>query len=255
MTNSNFITILHRHGLIGASVKFNDLPTDVQRKLQQCTPLHCTDQYINLIANVGATFWRLLQSSEFKDDPHPVDAFSHALAQQLIDTSDTAEQCAVLYPSSEPVPLMQLGKLLGWSSPSPLGLGLHPNYGPWFAYRAVIVSPRPLQTMTSIEASNPNTQQSVSAGSVCINCSAPCVTACPASAVSLSNAFNIESCATYRLQTDSDCADTCHARYACPIGREHQYSDAQTAHHMGRALVSLASWFRASAPQSDRTKI
>ena len=254
MTNSNFITILHRHGLIGASVRFNDLPSDVQQNLQQSTALHCTDQYINVIANAGASFWTQLQSSEFKDAPHPVDAFSHALALQLIAASDAAEQSAVLYPSAEPVPLMQLGKLLGWSSPSPLGLGLHPTYGPWFAYRAVIVSPQPLQTLSSTVPSNPNTEQTDSFGSLCINCSAPCVTACPANAVSLANSFNIESCANYRLQTGSNCTDTCHARYACPVGQQHQYSDAQTAHHMGRALISLANWFRASAPQSDRTK-
>lgn len=255
MTISNFITILHRHGLIGASVNFNDLPTDVQQTLQQCASRNCTDQFINLIANVGATFWTQLQSSEYKDNPHPVDEFGHALALQLIATSDTADECSILYPSTQPVPLMQLGKLVGWSSPSPLGLGLHPTYGPWFAYRAVILSPQPLQTELTpvadeavIDASEISDEDS-SFGSVCINCAAPCVTACPANAVSQSNTFNIESCAGYRLQTDSDCADTCHARYACPVGQQHQYSDAQTAHHMSRALMSLASWFRASEPR------
>jgi ferredoxin len=247
MTNSNFITILHSHGLIAASVNFNDLPPDVQQKLQQCTHLDCTDQFINLIANGGSSFWTQLDLSEFKKKPNPVDEFSHALAEQLIATSNTAEQCSILYPSTQPVPLMQLGKLVGWSLPSPLGLGLHPSYGPWFAYRAVIMSAQPLQTeLTPI---TDNTKQDALFGSDCINCAAPCVTACPANAVSQSSTFNIEHCAGYRLQRNSGCGDTCHARYACPVGQQHQYSDAQTAHHMGRSLVTLANWFRASEPR------
>jgi len=244
MTNSTFITILHSHGLIGATVHFNDLPTDVQQNLQQCTTRNCTDQFINLIAHVGATFWTQLQSSEYKDNAHPVDAFSHALALQIIATSDSADQCSVLYPSTQPVPLMQLGKLIGWSSPSPLGLGLHPTYGPWFAYRALILSPQPMQPKLT-----PIVDQTASFESACVTCDAPCVTACPANAVSKSTTFNIESCAGHRLQPDSDCADTCHARYACPVGQQHQYSDAQTAHHMNRSLISLANWFRASEPR------
>ncbi len=243
MTNSNFITILHDHGLIGASIAFNDLPIDVQQTVQQTTTVDCRNQFINMFANAGATFWTKLQSSEYKDKANPIDDFSQALALQLIKTSDEADLCSVLYPSTQLVPLMQLGNLVGWSSPSPLGLGLHPSYGPWFAYRAVIVSPNPLHTeLTAVIEAPAN----VSLGSACINCDAPCVTACPGHAVSKLDNFNIESCAGYRLQTDSTCTDTCHARYACPVGRQYQYSEAQTAHHMKRSLVSLANWFRAS---------
>jgi len=247
MANSHFITILQSHGLIAASVNFNDLPADVQHNLQQCTHLDCTDQFINLIANGGSSFWTQLQISEFKDNPNPVDEYSYSLAEQLVATLNTAEPYSILYPSTQPVPLMQLGKLVGWSSPSPLGLGLHPSYGPWFAYRALIMSAQPLQTeLTPIVDTETH---SAMVGSECVNCAAPCVTACPANAVSQSSTFNIENCAGYRLQTNSGCADTCHARYACPVGQQHQYSDAQTAHHMGRSLVSLANWFHASEPR------
>ncbi|GIS88980.1 MAG: hypothetical protein CM1200mP18_16900 [Gammaproteobacteria bacterium] len=37
------------------------------------------------------------------------------------------------------IALQKLGKFAGWSHPSPIGIDLHPRYGPWFAFRAVFL--------------------------------------------------------------------------------------------------------------------
>lgn len=176
------------------------------------------------------------ESADNDMQANPVDDFSIALAKELIEAAQLDKEAQILYPGKFAVPLIALGELAGWNTPSPLGLGLHPTFGPWFAYRALILTTQPLQSPSVVATTQPAT-------SPCLTCDAtPCVSACPAQAVELHKAFNIEACADYRMRQDSPCQQQCHARNACPVGVPYRYSEEQRAYHMSRALHALVRW-------------
>jgi epoxyqueuosine reductase len=131
--------------------------------------------------------------------------------------------------------LQQLGELAGWSHPSPLGQGINPTYGVWFAYRAVFLTTAELPLTGGAPRPSP-----------CDAClDKPCLSACPAGAVQPAR-FDIDGCANYRLQPASPCADRCLARMACPYFPEHRYSLEQIRYHYGRSLETLAAWYGTS---------
>jgi epoxyqueuosine reductase len=102
-----------------------------------------------------------------------------------------------------------------------LGLQIHPRFGPWWAYRALIVLDRPLPP-----APPP--------GDGCAGCHAPCVDACPASAVARGG-FDVAACHARRLVAEP-CRLSCAARIACVRGPEHRYRDAELAFHMHASM-------------------
>jgi len=269
MATTNVSSLLVKYGLLCHSFAYNDLPVSVQDKLGDENRVHYQDCYLSLIANAGTTFWAKLKAtqSDWNDCSeaisNPVDYFSTLVTKQLLQLKGLASDAELLYPGTAPAPLILLGELANWSTPSPLGLGLHPRYGPWLAYRALVRTTSPLTTHCStIESSNsefsrdtkdinnveyaqnPINYQSINAiTSPCMRCvSTACVSACPGNAVSFDNGFDISRCATYRLTDNSICKEQCHARYACPVGVEYRYSEEQSAHHMTRALQALVSW-------------
>jgi len=198
-----------------------------------------------LLANAGPKFWHSLKTLDITGTCDPVDAASVILAKRfnmqfLSDPkTDTNTPLLQLYPTpltQSPIPLMRLGGLAGWNVPSPLGLGLHPEFGPWSAYRAAWLStsqqlPVAYYIQSDAQKSQPigNLQHSAW---LCTECSAPCETACPAQAVQKHENFNVQRCYDYRLPNHSDCHTNCFARRACPIGVEHQYDTEQLTHHM-----------------------
>lgn len=248
-TSANLKNVLDKYGLICHTFAYDDLSKDVQANLCNENKDNFNGHYLSLIANVGPTFWSALiaqpnthqlvsRTAEMPSTNH-VDLFSLNIAEQLLQVSGLAGQAEILYPGTAPAPLIQLGESARWSSPSPLGLGLHAKYGPWFAYRALIKTTKPLQDNIAEQTRGENTDNV----SPCLTCdSTPCVTACPADAVAVNVRFNIGQCADYRVSDTSTCNDRCHARNACPHGIEYQYSDEQHAYHMRHALQALVNW-------------
>jgi len=162
-----------------------------------------------------------------------VDDFSIELGKQIISAGHQPD-ASILYPGKADVSLIKLGELAGWSKPSPLGLGIHPRYGLWFAYRLLLLSE---------EALLPESEDKQEAVSPCLSCqNTPCVTACPAEAVKFDSLFNIQRCANHRLSENSSCERVCLARSACPVAQQYRYSAAQYEHHMLRALKSMQQW-------------
>lgn len=119
------------------------------------------------------------------------------------------------------VPFQRLGRAAGLGGPSPLGLQTHPVYGAWWAYRALIV----------LDAELP---RAAPVGDGCAGCPAPCVAACPASAVRREG-FDVIACHARRLVAEP-CRLSCVARHACIRGPEHRYSDEQLAFHMAASM-------------------
>ncbi len=232
---------LETHGLRLCAFHWKDLPDTICELIQTALPqnTNTTHTQLLLLSNAGPNFWRCLQGSELAQHAEPVDAFSLSLATNLQQTFIKTAPFVQLYPTpigQQHIPLMRLGGLAGWNIPSPLGLGLDPQFGPWSAYRVAWLTQatelpksfyvlRDAFKLIDLDALQRSAE-------LCVSCDAPCEAACPANAVTLGESFNIQRCYEHRQPEHSACHTHCFARKACPIGSEYQYDDAQLAHHM-----------------------
>lgn len=184
-----------------------------------------------LVGHGGRRMWQVLQERGLRT-ANPIDEYSITLTRQFIRDFLDGPPVFWLYPNTDYiVPLQQLGEAVGWSYPSPLGSGISPTYGVWFAYRAAFLTSADLPLMQDDPAPSP-----------CMTCAEkPCLSACPVGAVRL-DAFNIEGCVSYRLRADTPCADRCLARLACPFFPQHRYTLPQIQYHYGRSLADLRAW-------------
>ncbi len=141
-------------------------------------------------------------------------------------------------------PLQRLGELATWHQPSPLGTGINARWGLWYAYRALVWLPLPTLDWQAEAAAATVAAANLPDASVCSNCETQaCITACPGSALSFSQAPNMKACADHRMLADSSCADRCLAREACPVNRAEQYPRQQVSYHYRRALAGLLQYF------------
>lgn len=188
-----------------------------------------------LVGHGGRRMWEAMQERGMQT-ADPIDHYSMSLTRQFI--RDYLDDAPVLwlYPGSETIiPLQQLGEAAGWSRPSPLGSGISPLYGVWFAYRAAFLIDADLPLVWNEPPLSP-----------CDSCvEKPCITTCPVGAVRL-DAFAIASCVEQRLRPHSPCADRCLARLACPCFPEHRYTVPQMQYHYGRSLDTLRAWYGAN---------
>ena len=183
-----------------------------------------------LIGNAGPAFWRALQANA-NTGSDPVDNYSHQLAKRFVEEYLYAS-AEILYPGAGALPLQYLGALAGWHYPSPLGVGIHPQYGLWFAYRAAVLTDAPLAPSKPLPGVSP-----------CQHCTdRPCLSACPPRALAQPGAPDLRRCLDWRCTTESSCANTCLARLACPVGREQRYDEPQIQYHYGHSLQSLKRW-------------
>lgn len=123
------------------------------------------------------------------------------------------------------IPFQRLGRAAGLGGPGPLALQIHPVFGPWWAYRALIALDCPLPP-----AGAP--------GDACAGCPAPCVSACPGRAVSQAG-FGLVACHAHRMEA-AECQLSCAARLACIRGPQHRYADEQLAFHMRASMPRRA---------------
>ncbi|MBW2241169.1 MAG: hypothetical protein JRH01_04220 [Deltaproteobacteria bacterium] len=133
------------------------------------------------------------------------------------------------------VDLVALGRAAGLGWPSRLGLLLHPQRGPWWSLRGVILTTLPLAPGAPLPGCGP-----------CSGCPAPCTEACP-SAAPQPEGFSIHRCAATR-QAPEPCASTCHARRACPIGKTQAYPREAEAHLMAASRGALLERANNSVP-------
>jgi hypothetical protein len=175
----------------------------------------------------SAFFEQFLKAPEAADgSPDPLDRFTARLVGELTSAAlaplGVAHALAFPFAGRAPlIPFQRLGRAAGLGGPSPLGLQVHPDFGPWWAYRALVVLDRPLNAFAPLSDG-------------CAGCPAPCVAACPAGAVARAG-FAVATCHARRL-TAEPCRLSCAARIACIRGPEHRYSDRQLAFHMAASL-------------------
>ena len=181
-----------------------------------------------VFAHAGRRIW---QASKVRaDHDNRLDRFSEDLIVDFMERIGETD-FQLLYPRDYfAVDLAQLGEQLGWQHRSPLGIGIHPEYGTWFAYRAVVAADTNFE-LTRESLPHP-----------CRACpDKPCLQACPASALDETN-FNFEACSDHRLQQDSTCASRCLARLACPVGSHYRYDDEQIHYHYKRSLAAIRAY-------------
>jgi hypothetical protein len=182
-----------------------------------------------IVASGGPAFFDRFAagSPEARDGaPHPLDRFTRrtadAAATAALSAFGVAHAIYFPFDGAEPlIPFQRLGRAAGLGGPGPLALQIHPVFGPWWAYRALVVLDRALPPGPPI-------------GDGCAGCDAPCVAACPAHAVARAG-FAVAACHARRL-TAEPCRLSCAARIACVRGPEHRYTDAQLAFHMAASM-------------------
>jgi len=181
-----------------------------------------------VFGHAGRRIWQASSARSEEDDR--LDRFSEGLVVDFMRRIDL-DDFHLLYPRDYlAVDLSELGERLGWQHRSPMGIGVHPEYGTWFAYRAVVAADTDYEP-TQERSPHP-----------CHTCQArPCITACPASAVDEA-AFNFGACAEHRLGQASSCASQCLARLACPVGAAHRYDDEQIGYHYRLSLAAIRTY-------------
>lgn len=211
-----------------AIVEPERLPADVIDAMNQADIPWRRFARLVVLASAGPLLWDRLTEAELTGDD-PVDDFSLTSAREFaLDYLEDGD-IHVLYPSALPIPLQRIGEHLGFAHRSPLGLGIHGQFGLWFAFRVLFLT-RVEIPATSIERS----------ASPCLTCvEPPCVSACPADAVHHDAPFDLTACVGERLSTGSNCRSRCFSRLACPIGEAWRYGD-EMLHYFGeRSYESL----------------
>lgn len=207
-----------------------DLPAPL---LAGLSPL-AEERRLILLGHAGRRLWDCVQASGIGGE-HPIDDYTRQTVARLFAAHLPGQPYRLLYPGATRVDLQALGKLAGWHHASPFMVGVDGEWGPWFAYRALILCAAELPPTPASARPNP-----------CRDCRGqPCIAACPAQAAG--HPFNLEPCIDERLRPASPCAYACLARNACPVGAEHRYSEAQMRHSYALSLPTLRRWRQGSA--------
>lgn len=187
---------------------------------------------IILIGNGGRALWASIPPSQWLQ-ADPIDQYSSAAAGRFAQQVLTQDNFQIIYPGITPVALQQLGTVAGWHTPSPLGIGINPQWGLWYAYRVAAITNDPLPEIWCPAPPSP-----------CAACAEkPCLSVCPAGALSATSTIEMNMCAGYRLTPESSCADRCQARLSCPVATEQRYTLDQIQYHYRLSLETLRHYF------------
>jgi epoxyqueuosine reductase QueG len=174
-----------------------------------------------VVGNAGRALWeRFQESAERALADDPLDRYVRRVLAAAASHWDPPAAVAFYADRREGVylPIVALARRAGFGTPGRIGVLIHPQYGPWIAIRAVLLTPESL------------VEEPVAPFDPCSGCPAPCAAACVGLAVG-ARTLDARRCYDTRL-ADPACAGACAARSACVVGREHAYAPQQLAHHM-----------------------
>lgn len=196
------------------SISVKKLPDEIVQNLKN-DGIEINDfSSLVLIGNGGSRFWQNFAVTDLRVD-HPIDNFC------LKTIRDVRSDVLILYPSNIFLPpLQKLGRLFNLSHPSPLGIDISNQFGPWFAFRLLFLTKEIVPEFQYEYANSP-----------CKNClSLDCIKTCPANAVT-QNGLDLFKCLEYRKKINSKCSNQCLSRISCPQKKEHQYTPDQINYH------------------------
>lgn len=170
----------------------------------------------------GELFARFSAASWAEEEDHPLDAYTRRGVMRVVEEVLRGTAFEVFFPfATERVhlPFQRIGVAAGLAPPGPLGVQVHPRFGPWWAYRALVVLGVPMETEPRLAES-------------CAGCPGPCVNACDAHGGGRWNEGV--------LVGPIVCGDACGARLRCPVGESFRYPAEQIAFHARarRAVVA-----------------
>jgi methylmalonic aciduria homocystinuria type C protein len=155
----------------------------------------------------------LATDPELAADRHPLDRYAASTITSAVEATRGGVRAAVYFAPEPPprrVALARLAEAAGLATIAPCQLAIHPVYGPWFALRAAVVldvdgpppTPPPARPCDCARGCQPALDRALAAGS-------------PTTGSEL------------RAQWELWVA----VRDACPVGRDHRYSDEQVRYH------------------------
>ena len=207
----------------------DDAPGSLSALLPAC-------KSVVLLGSAGQQFWEQCLPERQGGEPNPIDLHTERVVEQAMDELRRADPTAVAaYPFAHRrriVPFLALVEGTPLLRHAPFGVAVHSRFGPWFAWRAALLT----------ELSLPPT--ALAGPSPCEACPAPCVAACPAGAVN-KGGFDWQLCVNHRAAeersrvAEETCRETCLARMACPVAAQYRYSDEQMAYHYGVSLRTI----------------
>jgi hypothetical protein len=198
---------------------------------------------IVVLGNGGGDFWAAFErhaarNPGWRERENPLDDFTREVTEREVvrPLREAALRCTIVHPFMQGRPTLnfvELGKAAGIAGPSILGVVVHPEFGPWIAFRAALLLDLPLDAPGDARGFDPCPQ--------CVSRS--CIGACPVGAVSFPAGWDVPKCVTHRVEVEADCAGRCHARAGCVIGPEHRYPDDELAYHQMRALRAMRPYY------------
>ena len=195
---------------------------------------------IVVIGNGGGAFWSAYRrhcaaEPAYAARAHPLDAFTTTVMEThaLPAIAHLGAAPVVRFPFDVAAPALSfvhLAEAAGLGCRSLLGVLVHPEYGPWMALRAALLVDADLEATRPAAGFDP-----------CPTCvDRPCITACPADAITPAEGWNVPRCVDFRTTAETNpCETRCHARVACVYGRHHRYPDDALAYHQGRAFAVM----------------
>lgn len=175
-----------------------------------------------ILLGAGPQFWSTLTAApEWSDGlPDPVDRWS----RRVIGVMAQNMGAQVYYPFGGPpyTPFIDWALKSGRTWQSPVGALVHDTVGMLISFRGALH----FDTEFDIPQGN--------APSPCLNCPAPCATACPVDALSADAFYDVDACHRYldTLPGKACMTQGCAARLACPISAGAERLAEQSAHHM-----------------------
>lgn len=175
-----------------------------------------------VVGSLSNALFKIFASSREATDglPDPLDRFTRRVLTRLAES----EGLGIVFPFEGPPyhPFQRWTLRAGSFSRSPMGVLAHSAFGPWAGLRAALLSPEPLAVPTAPPTEGP-----------CPTCSdTPCMSACPAGALSQAG-YDVPRCLAYlRANPAAPCHAGCLARHACPFGRAHAQSAQAGSFHM-----------------------
>lgn len=183
-----------------------------------------------LVGNIGGAMWEAFSHSAEAIDGknNPLDRWTRRHIEELA----MSLECEACFPFDQPYPRFQQYAVEATGlRQSPLGILIHPEFGLWHAYRALLVFTDVHSLSVEVEKLIQQAHELIHPCDQCVE--KPCLSACPVSAFT-SSGLDVTRCFSHiDTRIDPDCMlSGCAARNACPVGKGYRYSSDQIEFHM-----------------------